>query len=50
MLTEISKCCLPTAVIATNTLRLDVSAITELVTHKEVGVYLSELPFKGQVA
>lgn len=32
---KISECCTPSAVIATNTLRLDVSAVTELVTHKE---------------
>ena len=36
MLLEISECCSPTTVIATNTLRLDVSAVADLVTHKEV--------------
>ena len=36
--TEISHCCSPTAVIATNTLRLDVSTVTSLVTHQEVCV------------
>jgi len=36
VLLEISECCSPTAVIATNTLRLDVSAVADLVTHKEV--------------
>jgi len=40
MLTEISECCLPTAVIATNTLRLDVSAVVDLVTNKEVCCHL----------
>ena len=36
MLSEISECCSPTTVLATNTLRLDVSAVADLVTHKEV--------------
>ena len=36
VLSEISECCLPTTVLATNTLRLDVSAVADLVTHKEV--------------
>jgi len=36
VLTEISECCSPTTIIATNTLRLDVSAVAYLVTQKEV--------------
>jgi len=36
---EISQCCPPTAIIASNTLRLDVSAIAEKVALKEVTFY-----------
>jgi len=41
LLTEISECCSPTAVIATNTLRLDILTVADLVTHKEVRHCLS---------
>lgn len=33
---EVSQNCLPTAIIATNTLRLDVASIAMKATHKEV--------------
>lgn len=45
LLTEISECCSPTAIIATNTLRLDVSAVTDLVAHKEVCLYVTVFDF-----